>query len=80
MDFAMPNMDGGVAVRTLTDDPRTRHIPILMLSAFAELVPDDVRLRCAGFLSKPFDCEELAALIQVLTEARERTASRLGSA
>jgi two-component system cell cycle response regulator DivK len=57
MDFAMPGVDGGEAVRRLGADERTRSAPVLLISAFAERVPRDLRLQCAAFLSKPCDIE-----------------------
>jgi len=72
MDFAMPGADGGQAVRRLLADERTRDIPVLMLSAFAERVPHDVRTRCAGFLSKPCDCDKLGGLLHLLVDLAQR--------
>jgi CheY-like chemotaxis protein len=71
LDFAMPNMDGGEAARRLAADERTRAIPIVMLSAFADLVPREVRLGCAAFLAKPCTAEDLAALLQLIVAARD---------
>src|SRR6185437_127581 len=39
MDVALPEMDGWTAARTLRDDPLTRHIPIIALTAMA--LPQD---------------------------------------
>lgn len=71
LDFAMPNMDGGEAAKRLSTDERTRAIPIVMLSAFADLVPREVRLGCAAFLAKPCTAEDLAALLQLIVATRE---------
>jgi len=70
MDFAMPGLDGGQAVRRLAADPRTCSIPVLMISAFAERVPRDVRLRCAAFLAKPCDIDELSGLLHLIVSVR----------
>lgn len=75
LDFAMPTMDGGQAALLLAEDPRTRGIPILMLSAFADLIPRDVRLGCAAFLAKPCTPQDLGALLHLIIAARSTFAS-----
>ncbi len=63
LDFAMPRMDGGETVRRLAADPRTRAIPIVMISAYAERVPQDVRVGCAAFVEKPCSPDDLFGVI-----------------
>jgi CheY-like chemotaxis protein len=70
MDFRMPNMDGGEAVARLAEDPRTRSIPILLLSSFADAIPREIRLRCAAFLAKPCAPHELGVLLRLIVAAR----------
>ncbi|HEV3049605.1 MAG TPA: response regulator [Longimicrobium sp.] len=48
MDLAMPVMDGRTAMQTLKADPRTAHIPIVVLTAMALTVDKD-RLVSEGF-------------------------------
>jgi two-component system cell cycle response regulator DivK len=48
MDLAMPVMDGRTAMQTLKADPRTSHIPIVVLTAMALSVDKD-RLVAEGF-------------------------------
>lgn len=55
MDLAMPVMDGRTALRLLKADPRTAHIPVIVLTAMALSVDRD-RLVAEGFeelLTKP---------------------------
>jgi CheY-like chemotaxis protein len=55
MDIAMPEMDGWTAALALRDDPATKNIPIIALTAMA-LPQDADRAREAGvaaYLSKP---------------------------
>lgn len=55
MDLALPNMDGWEATRRLKDDPRTRAIPVVALTAVA-MRGDEEQARAAGcddYISKP---------------------------
>jgi signal transduction histidine kinase/DNA-binding response OmpR family regulator/ligand-binding sensor domain-containing protein len=75
-DVMMPEKDGFEVCDTLKNDERTSHIPIVLLTAKA-----DVESRIAGlrrgadaYLAKPFDMEELAALLESLLERQKRMA------
>jgi len=65
MDLNLPEMDGWEATRRLKADPRTRHIPIIAVTAHA-LVPDVKRAREAGvdhYVTKPVPYPKLLARI-----------------
>jgi CheY-like chemotaxis protein len=70
LDFVMPRMDGGQALRILAAHERTRRIPVVMLSAFAKGVPPAVGFACAGFLAKPRSPDELCMLVNQIVGAR----------
>jgi CheY-like chemotaxis protein len=57
LDVMMPRMDGWEVARRLADDPATRSIPILFMTALAGL--DDRRRGLVaggvGYIVKPFD-------------------------
>jgi CheY-like chemotaxis protein len=53
LDYAMPMMDGVQAALFLKRDARTRRIPIVMLTAFRDLVHN--RGTCDHYLDKPCD-------------------------
>ncbi len=72
LDVEMPNMDGFEACRALKADPWTRPIPVLFLTAQGD-VPDVVRgldLGAAGYVTKPFDADELSARVRSALRAR----------
>ena len=78
-DLMMPEMDGFELTRQIRLDARTRHVPVLMLSARGEL---DDRLQgmdsgVTEYLSKPFNTRELLATVQKLAQASEATAERV---
>jgi CheY-like chemotaxis protein len=57
LDVMMPGMDGPTAFARLQDDSRTRHVPVVLLTA--KVQPAERRrwegLGVAGVLAKPFD-------------------------
>lgn len=66
MDVQLPKMSGHDATRILKQDPRTSHIPIIVITSFA-LSGDRERAAAAGadsYLAKPYSPRELLALIR----------------
>ena len=77
-DVMMPEKDGFEVVETLKNDERSSHIPIILLTAKA-----DVQSRLAGlrrgadtYLSKPFHQEELMVTVANLLELRKKLQSK----
>ena len=66
MDVQLPKMSGHEATRILRQDPRTRDIPIIVITSFA--LSGDRELATAagatGYLAKPYSPRELIALIR----------------
>ncbi|WP_018990564.1 response regulator [Aromatoleum toluclasticum] len=61
MDVQLPGMDGLTATRRLKDDPSTRAIPVIALTAFA-MRGDAERIReagCDGYIAKPIRYQQL---------------------
>jgi two-component system chemotaxis response regulator CheY len=69
-DYSMPQMDGAEAARRLAADPRMRQIPVVMISAFPDVLPREERLMCAAFLAKPCGPEELVRIVRLVLDAR----------
>jgi two-component system cell cycle response regulator DivK len=66
MDVQLPKMSGLEATRILRADPRTKHIPIVIITSFA-LSGDRERAAetgAAGYLAKPYSPAELVALVR----------------
>jgi len=65
LDLMMPGLDGLEVTRQLKSDPATASIPIVAISALAR--PDDresaLAAGCDDFVRKPFELDELEALI-----------------
>jgi CheY-like chemotaxis protein len=73
MDLEMPRVDGWEATRRLKDDPRTRDIPIIALSAHALAGEREKALAagCDEFDTKPIEFERLVATLRRVLAARE---------
>ena len=65
MDLAMPWVDGITATRRLKADPRTRNVPVIVLTGYAYRAIDQGALEAgaAAFLTKPCLPEDLEAQI-----------------
>ncbi|MCS6861833.1 MAG: response regulator [Abditibacteriales bacterium] len=75
LDIMMPEIDGFEVLKMLRDNPTTRHIPVIMLTAFPtdENVARSYGLDTDCFIPKPFEPEVLLLVIQrLLTAAEER--------
>jgi two-component system cell cycle response regulator len=57
LDGMMPNMDGLEACRRIKADPRTQHIPVVMLSARTQASDEAAshEVGAVGYIRKPFD-------------------------
>ena len=73
-DVMMPFKDGFEVLEALKNDERTSHIPIIILTAKADVESRLIGLRrgADAYLSKPFHQEELLATLENLLETRRR--------
>jgi two-component system, cell cycle response regulator DivK len=65
MDIQLPGMDGLQATALLKEDPATREIPVIALTALA-MKGDEARIRaagCDGYIAKPMRYQEFLATI-----------------
>jgi two-component system, OmpR family, alkaline phosphatase synthesis response regulator PhoP len=74
LDVMMPGLDGWRVAEQLVDDPLTRGIPIVFLTARAEFRDRAKGLDIGGvdYITKPFNPLELAPLVRDLLERIER--------
>jgi CheY-like chemotaxis protein len=61
LDLNLPGTDGLNAARELKQNPATRHIPILAVTAYSDLFSKQAALsaQCNGYLNKPLDTRRL---------------------
>lgn len=73
LDVVMPRLDGIRTAERLRADPRTRDLPVAIISACGE-VADGAAPGVDAFLAKPFEPAELVRLVRQLMrgERRER--------
>lgn len=70
MDIQLPGMDGLQATGLLKDDPSTRGIPVIALTALA-MKGDEERIRaagCDGYIAKPLAYKEFLATVSAQLE------------
>ena len=71
LDVMLPDLDGFDVIQVLRNDPLTRDLPVLFVSATSER---DRALALGGsaFITKPFTSDELISQIRVLLAPRQR--------
>lgn len=73
LDWMMPGQDGLSVLRTLRENPVTRPIPILMMTARADEVDRVLGLELGAddYVTKPFSVKELAARVKAVIRRQE---------
>ncbi|MBI4494129.1 MAG: response regulator [Chloroflexi bacterium] len=64
LDLALPGIDGRAVLEQLKSDPATREIPVVVISAYTQILPAGERKKLAYLLGKPFDVTEVLEVIQ----------------
>jgi len=76
MDLQLPGMDGLTLTRRLKEDPATRDVAILALTAYA-MKGDEEKARqagCDGYITKPIDTRTLPLVIARILAAQGQEA------
>jgi two-component system, response regulator len=68
LDLDMPRMDGLEVLRRMRADPRTRSLPVVMLSSSNEQVDqrNAIQLGLQGYIRKPVDFSEFVEIVREL--------------
>ena len=64
LDLALPGTDGHEVLQNLKTHPTTRDIPVVVISAFTQILPAGERKKLAYLLGKPFDVTEVLEIVQ----------------
>ncbi|MBX2874963.1 MAG: response regulator [Saprospiraceae bacterium] len=80
-DVMMPEMDGVQMMEHLKTNPKTDHIPIIMLTAKAEKTDklESLDIGADEYLTKPFDADEMHVRIKNLIKIRKRLKDKFRS-
>jgi PleD family two-component response regulator len=82
LDVQMPGLDGYEVCRQLKDDPHTRAIPVIFISALDDALDKVEAFQVGGvdYITKPFQIEEVLARVEnqiALHQQREEIAALL---
>ena len=71
-DLLMPEMDGLELIKKVKDDPRTSHIPVILLTAVTDMESKLAGIKAGAddYITKPFSSEFLHARIENLITQR----------
>lgn len=77
-DVMMPGLDGIKMLDKLKNDPRTSHIPVVILTAKADVTSrvEGLARGADAYIAKPFNREELRAELRMLIKQRRLLYSR----
>ena len=66
MDVVMPNLNGFQATRSITREPTTKHIPVILVTTKDQETDRmwGMRQGARAYLTKPFSEDELARMIE----------------
>jgi signal transduction histidine kinase/DNA-binding response OmpR family regulator/streptogramin lyase len=79
-DVMMPGVDGFELTRALKQDPRTSHVPVILLTALGDRTSrlQGLEEHADDYLVKPFDADELRLRVRNLLESRQILRQRAG--
>lgn len=79
-DVMMPGKDGIEVCRTLKNDLRTSHIPVILLTACSTMtqIEDGLKIGADDYITKPFNTEHLKLRIANLLHMREHLRQMFG--
>lgn len=74
LDVAMPHVDGFTILKTIRDDPKNEHIPVIMLTSMTdnESFIKSFALGASDYIKKPIKEEEFIARVSVAIRLREK--------
>jgi two-component system cell cycle response regulator DivK len=66
MDVGLPGMDGLAVTKIMKENPKTKHVPVVALTAHAMKGDEERMLNhgCAGYIAKPIDTREFPKAVE----------------
>ena len=71
MDIVMPVMDGLTALKTIRDDNRFKHLPVIIITSNRAEKVRALELGATDFISKPFDPNEIRLRVKNYVELKK---------
>ncbi|HIJ95773.1 MAG TPA: response regulator [Desulfuromonadales bacterium] len=76
LDVMLPHIDGWGVMRSLKDNPLTRHIPVHFITCLEER-QKAMSMGAVGFVTKPVSGEQMDSVFEALESALEKTTKSL---
>jgi len=76
LDVMLPHIDGWGVMRSLKDNPKTRHIPVHFITCLEER-QKAMSMGAIGFVTKPVTSDQLDSVFGALENAIEKTTKKL---
>jgi CheY-like chemotaxis protein len=64
LDLKLPGLDGHAVLERLKADPQLRDVPVVVISAFTQILPAGDRKKLTYLLGKPFDVTEVVDIVR----------------
>lgn len=68
LDLSLSGSDGGALSRQLKQQPSTKKIPVIIMSAHTDIAAKSSAAAADAYIKKPFDIEDLEQLINSLLQ------------
>jgi hypothetical protein len=76
LDVMLPHIDGWRVIRTLKDNPRTRHIPVHFITCLDDR-QKALSMGAIGFVTKPVSTEQLNEVLQTIEGSLAKSVKQL---
>jgi hypothetical protein len=76
LDVMLPHLDGWGVMRSLKDNPRTRHIPVHFITCLEDR-QKALTMGAIGFVTKPVNSKQLDQVFGLIEEAMAKTVKKL---
>jgi hypothetical protein len=76
LDVMLPHIDGWRVMRSLKDNPRTRHIPVHFITCLEDR-QKALAMGAIGFVTKPVSMEQLSEVLQTIEGSLDKPVKKL---
>jgi len=65
-DYMLPGLTGGRICQLIKENQNTKHIPVILMSAYHKMAISVLNFKYDAYVAKPFDTDKLIKTIQKL--------------